>query len=715
MGRKSDKVSPCQLMPHQDEIYQLKTIIDDLPGDIYWKNTEGVYLGMNANGIESLRRMGFNLSIEDIVGKTDFDLFDNETAEAFRKNDIEVIEKDKIQSKEEVHILPSGERIIQLSVKKPLKDNEGKIIGIVGNTVDITHLKKIESDLILAKEQAESASRAKSEFIANMSHSLRTPLTGILGMTQDMLNAVNEAKACLTDLAVEKTPENNQKCLKVAEKIVQTVNQDSHLLMGATDELLSLSNEILEMVRLESGKPSEGIESFNIRELVEHNIELLLPVAKHKKLKLLQEIDEKLPTFLHGFRSYLDRCLLNLISNGLKFTEKGWVKVIVRLSENVSTNYQPGDNINLEIIVEDTGIGIPKDKFKYIFEHFARLTSTYQGLYKGAGLGLYTVQQYVAAMNGEKIKVESEMGKGSRFTLKIPFQVSDHSDRIRPSYRAPTTSVSTTTAAIILEPAKKSSTSGSISILLVEDSPIVVMAAKANMKQFDCQIDVASNGTEAVAMAKAGKYDLILMDIGLPDFSGIEAARKIRALDNKMASKVPIVALTGHACDVEKRQEALDAGMQAVLNKPATPLELKSVLEQYVHSKRTKDKNVVNKKDKSEKIINWEESLSRWNKDQALLEELLDSMAKDLKLTKERLGASYKNQDYESLRSELHRVRGALHFVKLPELEAAIVKFQEIAKANASDKKQMEQAYQKTQKSIENFWKEMKAKHGLDN
>lgn len=706
MSQKPLIINPVQ---QQAEVFQLKAIIDNLPGDVYWKNLEGVYLGINAHGIESLNRMGFNLEADDIIGKTDYDLFGQETAELFRKNDLEIIQKGHKQSKEEITVSPSGERIIQISIKQPLKNPDGRIVGIVGNTVNITYLKKIEADLIIAKEQAESASRAKSEFIANMSHSIRTPLTGILGMTQDMLNIVNEASTSLQQLNLDKNA-LEEECLTLINKLIQTVHQDSQMLMAATDELLNLCNEILEMVRLESDKPTDEAESFNLRELIEHNIELLLPVAKHKKLDLMYEINPDVPAYLHGFCNYLDRCLLNLISNALKFTEKGWVKITIKLL-NVNS-YHLGDQINLEIAVEDTGIGIPKDKFKVIFEHFSRLTSSYQGLYKGAGLGLYTVQQYVAAMAGEEVKVESEVGKGSRFILKLPFIVAGHSDRIKSSYRTPAMRVA---KPIDIMPEKIDQAEALVSILIVEDSPIVAMGARANLKNFNCSIDVAANGSEGVKMAETGKYDLIFMDIGLPDFSGIEVARKIRASNIPKVAKVPIIALTGHACDAEKRQKALDVGMQVVLNKPASLSELKLVLEQYVFTSYTTMpmpiptffvKEEPSTLTASEAVINWNDSLNQWSKDGAFVCELLASMAEDLKLTKERLETGYKTLDIKALRSELHRVHGALHFIKLPQLEKAVFLFQKVLKAKTPDQMQLKKAYENMQKAIEAFWKE---------
>lgn len=159
----------------QAEISRLENIIDDLPGDIYWKSKEGIYQGMNAQGRKSLRKMGFPWRKENIIGKTDYDLFGKKTADKFQKNDLKVMEHKLMVVEEESATLPSDETITQLSSKRPLFDKKGNVTGIVGNTVDITDLKE-------AQKKSEMANEAKSEFIANMSHDIRTPMTGVMGM-----------------------------------------------------------------------------------------------------------------------------------------------------------------------------------------------------------------------------------------------------------------------------------------------------------------------------------------------------------------------------------------------------------------------------------------------------------------------------------------------------------------------------------------------------
>lgn len=556
--------------------------------------------------------------------------------------------------------------------------------------------------------KAEANSKAKSEFIANMSHDLRTPITGILGMVQDMLNTADHAEASLAT-------KNSLKDASVLRNMIETVQRDGYYLMGATDELLQLCNEILEVVRLESGKLEDNVESFDIHSLITHNIDLLQPVARHKKLQLLYDIDNSVPQFLSGSRIYLDRVLLNLISNALKFTEEGSVKISAKLlhSSNPSISVVTGEEIRIKILVEDTGVGIPEDKFDTIFEHFSRLTPSYEGLYKGAGLGLYTVKRYIKAMDG-RIDVSSKLNKGTCFTITLPFTVSDHADTIKQSIRSTKQIKQSVEKSEIKSEETDFKKDALASILLVEDHMLAAIAVTAVLKPFNCHIERAENGAQAVKMAEEGRYDLILMDIGLPDFSGIEATKKIRALNDVKKSQVPIVALTGHANNPEMRQEALEAGMQEVMSKPAQPLALESILQQFVFKAEAKEidhhETAVASNDVTAEltIIDWGACVRMFKGDPEFTRNMLSMMDEDLNNVKRVLAEAYAKRDTKALREELHRCRGGVCYLKLPELECTLEKFHEAVKEIPQDEIRLEQTYAALQQAIENFkltWK----------
>lgn len=552
--------------------------------------------------------------------------------------------------------------------------------------------------------KAEANSRAKSEFIANMSHDIRTPITGMLGLVQDMLNKAEEIKSSdssgksLIDL----------QCL--LNDTTTTMKRNSEYLMVATDELLQLCNEILEVTRLESHGAAESEESFNIRELIQHNIDLLLPVAEHKKIVLTANINSSVPDFLLGIRLYLDRVILNIVSNALKFTKAGTVKITVDLVEVSDKEFSKGDNVNLIFIIEDTGIGIPEEKFDTIFEHFSRLTPAFEGIYKGAGLGLYTVNRYVIAMDGE-IHVESEVGKGSRFTINIPFIVSDKTDvSITPRIPRQKFQMANIASPIQESLVQDTTTEKPFSVLVVEDNSPARMAITIQLRPFKCNVDTAEDGTQAVEKAKSGNYHLILMDIGLPDFSGIEATKQIRALQDKQRSNVPIVALTGHANDPEKRQEAFAAGMQEVLSKPAQPLILESIFQRFVFSPTVDEtENCVDAK--SLPVIDWDVCLHMCIDDVSFTHKMLTMLCDDLIKTKAKLASAYSNKDTQELRSLLHYTRGAVCYLKVPQLEQALKAFHKAVKAIPQEHVELDRLYMDLQQAIDAYQAEWVLKY----
>lgn len=669
----------------QDRIAaRLEEFANILPNPFYWLGLDQQYLVVNLSTIEVTGTASFE---ENFLGKTPLDLYPRQMAEEIIAHHKEVIQTGNVMCTEEsIEDLATKETKFFTATIAPFYDDRKNIIGTCGISIDITQEKKLT-------KQLKIANAAKSTFIANMSHDIRTPITGMLGMAQDMLNTANQAES---DLNEQQPQKNNADILK---NIIKIVTRDSQLLMGATDELLQLCNEILEVVCLESGNLSDDAESFSLRDLIDHNIELLLPVAHHKKLHLSYEIGQSIPRYLNGFHIYLDRVLLNLISNALKFTEKGRVKVSVSLLHGDNADASIGEEISLQILVEDTGVGIPKDKFDTIFGHFSRLTPAYEGLYKGAGLGLYTVNQYIQAMNGS-ICVDSELGKGTCFTVTLPFTVSNHADHIQQPVRLPKKVTSAAHKKNLEKPKIVSIKEASFSILIVEDNEMAAIALQRTLDPFNCHIDIAENGAKAVAMAQEGQYDLILMDIGLPDFTGIEATKKIRSLGDAEKSHVPIVALTGHANNPETRQEAIDAGMQEVLSKPAKPLALESVLQRNVFKVEAKSEDAASK---SLVVIDWDASVHMCNSNPKDAHMLLSVLADDLENMKSTLSKAYVNHDTKALRDELHRIRGGVCYLKLPQLDKALEIFHEVVKDVPQDPDRLEKTYAELQQAIDNF------------
>jgi PAS domain S-box-containing protein len=680
---------------------QLNASLDIVAGIHWWKDKNGIYRACNDAMVSAL---GLK-SKSDIVGKSDYELPWSKQADILVKNDHEVMKSGQIQKAKE-ELVETSDGIVHtfLVTKAPLYDVNNKIVGTVGSSVDVTQNKKMEVDLEKARLDAEAGNKSKSDFIANMSHDIRTPLTGILGLIQELIDTADNAQTSLKD-----EPDVKKNYLAaLLHKIIKKIQEDGQLLISSADELLQLLNEILETMRLESGKALNETESFNLRHLINHNLELMKPIATHKKIELFAEIDKEIPTYFTGHRNYLDRTLLNLLSNALKFTEKGYVKIEVKMLENPKITYKVGDALELQISVIDTGIGIPEDKFSTIFEHFSRLTPSYQGIYHGAGLGLYTVKNYIKAMHA-KIKVNSTLDKGTTFIIKLPLQVSNHSDREKISYRIP----KKLTPMQLSSPQKSpESYNAKVLILVIEDNLIAAKAAQASLNRLDsCASDIASTGKQAIEMAQTHDYDLILMDIGLPDIEGIEVTRQIRALNHK-TSQVPILGLTGHGDDFEISQKALDAGMQAVFTKPLQISKLEAALEKYVYQRKS-DPNSGKKYKIPVQILDWKSSLQNFDGNEEFLREILSILFDNLKTTRETLDKAYNTQNNEALRKELHSIRGAIAYLVLPELDKT---FSEFHKAIKEEPKaaNLKQIYAQLQKAILNFgevWKRIEARN----
>ena len=372
------------------ENFRLKSVIEHLPGSIYWKDKEGVYLGRNTFSLEKMQSVELEHGStvkDDVIGKTDYDLFPKEVADRYREHDLTVMRTQKEHVVEEATTLPSGRTIIQLSTKRPVYDQKGEVIGVVGNTVDITHLKEIEAELRREHARAEQANLIKTEFMRNMEHDIRTPFSGVLGMTRYLWETEENPtkKECLND-------------------IVQ-----------CAQELLDYCNSILDFSKIESGMHFVAEKKFHLQEIVKSAVKMELPAAKLKQLQLEVDYDESIPVVLVGDPHRIHRILVNLLSNAIKFTQQGHVKLtVIRLSKDASSPL-------VRFMIEDTGVGIPEEKQDYVFEKFARLSLSNKGFHKGIGLGLRIVKQFMHEIEGE-IDLISAVGQGTQFICTIPFR-----------------------------------------------------------------------------------------------------------------------------------------------------------------------------------------------------------------------------------------------------------------------------------------------------
>lgn len=336
--------------------------------------------------------------------------------------------------------------------------------------------------------------------------------------------------------------------------VAMTIERDSSILFNSTNALLDLCNEILETAKLESGKISDQGENFDLHRTFDDLLSLLTPVAHNKNLKLSADIDPNTPRFLKGQRLHLERILLNLMSNALKFTKEGFVKVSIE-----------GEASSLQITVEDSGIGIPKDHFDSIFEHFTKLSASYcEAQYQGSGLGLYTVKQYLNAMNGS-IKVESEVDVGTKFSIELPFAIGEPIEEKTPLRQVNQNSK------------RKEPDENSRQVLVVEDNLALRLAMELVLEHHNHIVDLAETGETTIEKVKTKKYDMIFMDIGLPDTDGMAVTKIIREDPESKNQSTPVIAITAHLAK-DKWRECEQAGMQDLMTKPVDPEMLDQLL-----------------------------------------------------------------------------------------------------------------------------------------
>ena len=484
----------------------------------------------------------------------------------------------------------------------PIKNDAGEVTHFIAVKENISLLKLREEELRAAKEIAEAANQAKSEFLANMSHEIRTPMNAVIGMGHLLRNTR------LTD------------------------EQQEYLtaLQSSSRNLLGVINDILDFSKIEAGKMEIKPSEFRLHDVLQDVYSLIGPLAKEKALELRFCIPESIPGALVGDPLRLEQVLINLTGNAVKFTDQGEIVVIAEVLEQEATR------MRLCFTVKDTGIGIEPGQQQRLFQPFTQADSSHTRRHGGTGLGLTISRQLVEKMGG-KIWVDSEPGKGSAFFFTVQFGlVRDARWTELLSYKAPHI--------------KPSPQFRGVQVLLVEDDRLNQIVAQRLLESYGVQVAIAENGLDALEAVKRQSFDLVLMDIQMPELDGYQVTAEIRK--EERFRDLPIIAMTAHAMAGE-REKCLAAGMNDHFTKPFDPGELKRLLVKWIPSGSLQESSC------SEIQANLERFVEHMGEKPALAP--LDAV---LDLVPERLAglrnALMKN-DWEAAKEQAHLLRGSLN------------------------------------------------------
>jgi PAS domain S-box-containing protein len=479
----------------------------------------GAFLDCNDAGA---RILGYD-SREDLIGRPATDVFF--AIEDKDDSDTKMAAQGTVSNQELCLRRKDGSVVWVMSNTSLLKGPTGN--EVEGTFVDITVCKQAEEQMRVAKEAAEAASRAKSEFLANMSHEIRTPMNGVIGMTG-------------LALETELNPEQRE--------YLDTVK-------SSAEALLLIINDILDFSKIEARKLELERVPFNVREVVRATIRQLSVQAQKKQLSLLCHFSPDLPQNEIGDPGRLRQILMNLVGNAIKFTERGEIMVLAKKLTDAE------DENTLQFSVSDTGIGVPAEKQKSIFEAFIQADTSSTRQYGGTGLGLTIASQLVSLMGG-RIWMESDPGKGSTFHFTAHFGVASEIQLLKPA-----AGKHPALQAISSAQQKK------LHILIAEDNLVNSRLATRLVAKQGHSAVVVDSGRAALKALEAERFDLVLMDVQMPDMDGLEATSAIREQERGTKKHLPIIAMTAHAMNGD-RERCLEAGMDAYVTKPVDAQKL---------------------------------------------------------------------------------------------------------------------------------------------
>ncbi len=516
-----------------------RTVIDTVPTTVYVKDLKLRKVLTNKEDLRMMER-----TEEEVIGKTDYELFSEDEARRFEEDDRKVIKEGaEVINREEMFIDKTGKETWLLTSKSPFRDQNGKIIGIVGVGRDITEKVNSARELEKAKRKAEEANQAKSEFLANMSHEIRTPMNAILGFTEALYEQTE-------------TPSHKDMLKSV---------------MSSGQLLLTLLNDILDLSKIEAGRMEIVPKPTNIKHLLSEMQMLYENKASAKGLDFFIDLPSDFPENIEIDDVRFKQVLFNLIGNAVKFTEKG--KIGVRL-EFIEENSEQG---TLKLHVSDTGVGVPSEYHNSIFKPFYQQSGSITRRYGGTGLGLPIALRLVERMNGH-IDLESEAGSGSVFSVTIPeikmVKNKTHSLHLRAREEEK----------VRFEDA---------TVLMVDDSTANRQLLEVLLGSVGLTALVAEDGEKALELLEQHKPDLIILDILMPGLDGYEVATRIKQING--LEDIPIIAFTAYVHQVEKFGES--GLFDDHLFKPVKKKDLYAALKKHLEYKVVGSTSEANEKE----------------------------------------------------------------------------------------------------------------------
>jgi len=730
----------------------MQTLMDGLPDVIFFKDRQGRF----TKGNQSLARYFGIDHPDELIGKTDYDFSPPELAASFQEDDQKVMRSgDKLIAREEVNEDSDGNVTYFLTTKVPIRNPDGEVVGLVGIGRDITSLKKAQMELTKARDIADAANRAKSDFLANMSHEIRTPMNAVIGMTELLQDT--------------KLDDSQREYLRMVRE--------------SGEVLLELINDILDFSKIEAGKFTLDHIPFDLHETLGDTMKSIAVRAHRKKLELAFHISPDVPRGILGDPARLRQILVNLVGNAIKFTEQGEVLVDVTAQEQGATT-------RVKFCVRDTGIGIPENKQRYIFEAFEQVDASTTRRFGGTGLGLAITSRLVTLMGGT-IDLQSQPGKGSTFTFSVDFEkapdfesramrstpekligmpvliVDDNAtnrqiveemlrvrgmephtvssaaeaywavkdgqkfgkefpliltdvnmpdvdgftliDRIRETkdIAQPIIMVLTSgdrpgdfakcselgVSAHLMKPVKqselldaigqalgithlveqpvpleqKSVRMPSLRILVAEDAYANQVLARGLLEKWSHKVTIAANGKQALEEIEKAPYDLILMDVQMPEMDGIEATMQIRrcqaagGLTHLPRNPIPIVAMTAHAIKGD-RERCLASGMDGYVSKPIRTPELREAILQCFPAENGHEAQ-TDSEDPAPSVAGFqqfslEEGLKTVDGDEDLLKLIIKAFLEECDQHERDLAQSLSTGDGETTRRLTHLIKG---------------------------------------------------------